>query len=159
MTDYQYPSVFFPARPQFAVTVPDDWSPHLTDGVEFAVVRDAEEGDGGFRPNVSVTITRVIGEADLTVFATEIGTSLSEVPSVQILGAELREVLDNPGIRIEMTFPHPSLGEPIFQAINGTVIQHDLVADLITISGCCTVEQSKELLATIREIVESARLE
>ena len=152
MTAFSYPSFLFPERPAFTVDLPDGWEPDFVDGTEFAAKATVAEGE--FTPSLIVTTQRVAGSANVEDAAQGVVNAIATLPGVQVYGQEYRDVLDSPGIHIELSVTPPD-SEPIFQAILVAVVENGPVSDIVSFAATCTIAQAQTRVGQLRDILNS----
>ncbi|MBD8080572.1 LpqN/LpqT family lipoprotein [Cellulosimicrobium arenosum] len=156
MTELRYPSDDFPAPVGVGVSIPDGWVPLPLVALPLAVGREVAEGE--FNPNLIVLVSRIRADQSLDDAHAQALGALRPLPKMRELGGGDVEVDGHAGRWVEAQF-RGGAGAVLVQTVRTVVVPRGPVADLVQLTGTCTVTQHPWAGPEIRQIAESLRIQ
>lgn len=156
MSTLAYPSADFPGQPSVALEVPDGWEPAHAPGTTMAARLPR---DGGFAPNVLVTIASCGPEFDvqesleqIASLATSRGGTVSEPYAADLGGAQF--------VGCDATWPDPDV-ETVLQANLFHLVRSgspDAGAHVVQLTGAVGGPDAVDDYELIRQVLTTVRV-
>lgn len=155
MPTLAFPSEQFPGFPSVSVPCPDGWSAAVDPEAQVAVVR---EGSGDeFRANVVVVVTRL----DETQQLADVARSCAATLESKREYAEVRRggtgVAGIAGFVVQGAWVSEEAGT-VMQDVRGTIVEHDGVRDLVTVTATCAGGQVDQVWPEMETILGGLQL-
>jgi hypothetical protein len=148
-----FPSDSAPSFPPITLTLPDDWHALSVTGAVLAAGKTV--GQGEFRPNVVVAVSRFGADYSLQTAIEAVTQRVESIEGVVELGRDSLEVLGREGFRIEFSYPDARVGT-LMQGVRIAVVENGPVKDLVQLTVTATGTQATEYWDELREIQATA---